>query len=92
MLHLTFCLVHRRELGLSVLNMKIEWLGLTSLKRVARGHVAIAWNDNLCYVDDLDLSPLFAHQTTQEIKRSGNKDQKLCGKYTAKRVLGHKKS
>lgn len=78
----------RNGLGLSVLGMDIEWLGLTSLKKVRNGNVAFAWNKNLCYVEDLDLSPIFTFPT-QLLKLKDNKKKNECGKYKATCGAGH---
>lgn len=79
----------RSGLGISVLSMDIEWLGLTSLKKVRNGDIALGWNTKLCYIEDLDLSPIFAFPT-QRLRLKENKDQKECGKYKAAFGAGHK--
>lgn len=83
-----FSLAFRMELSLSVLGMDIEWLGLTSLKKVGNGDVAYAWNKNLCYIEDLDLSPIFTFPT-QQLKLKDNKKKNECGKYKATCGAGH---
>jgi hypothetical protein len=76
-------------LGISLLNLDVEWLGLTSLKKVWNGDVALAWNNHLCYIEDLDLSPILAYPT-QQLKLKDNKEKAECGKYKAAIGAGHK--
>lgn len=69
-------------LGISILRMDVEWLGLTSLKKVGNGDVALAWNKHLCYIEDLDLSPIL-QLPSQKLKLKDNKEKSECGKYKA---------
>ncbi|XP_060585170.1 epidermal growth factor receptor-like isoform X2 [Ruditapes philippinarum] len=64
-------------LGISLLSLDVEWLGLTSLKKVWNGDVALAWNNHLCYIEDLDLSPILAFPT-QQLKLKDNKEKAEC--------------
>ena len=68
--------------------MKISWLGLTSLKSIRNGDVGLAWNYNLCYIEDLRLRSLFDKPQQRSIKRD-NKPNTDCGKYVATMGAGH---
>ncbi|XP_060585180.1 receptor tyrosine-protein kinase erbB-3-like [Ruditapes philippinarum] len=46
--------------GITLSTLHVEWLGLTSLKKVWNGDVRIVLNSHLCYIEDLDLSPILA--------------------------------
>ncbi|KAL4217428.1 Receptor tyrosine-protein kinase erbB-2 [Mactra antiquata] len=65
------------KFALSVFRLNIEWLGLTSLKKVWNGDIVIAWNVNICYVQDLDLSRIF-EMPTQLLKLRDNKSGNRC--------------
>lgn len=70
--------------------MPIDQLDLSSLKKISNGNVALGKNSKLCYIDDLDLKPLFTLPTHQRFDERDNKSPKQCGKYKAGGA-GHKK-
>lgn len=77
-----FLFVHLHFSGqysLAVVNLKIQSLGLRSLKEISDGDVAIMRNKNLCYADTMDWHSLFATES-QKTKILQNRDKKECGK------------
>jgi len=77
-----FLFVHLRFSGqysLAVVNLKIQSLGLRSLKEISDGDVAIMKNKNLCYADTMDWHSLFATQS-QKTKIIQNRNKNECGK------------
>lgn len=59
--------------------MGIDYLGLTSLQRISNGRVIIALNTRLCYVHNLDMSPIFTNPIQTFVKRLNRNDSE-CGK------------
>lgn len=77
-----FLFVHLHFSGqysLAVVNLKIQSLGLHSLKEISDGDVAIMKNKNLCYADTMDWRSLFATQS-QKTKIIQNRNKNECGK------------
>lgn len=77
-----FLFVHLHFSGqysLAVVNLKIQSLGLRSLKEISDGDVAIMKNKNLCYADTMDWRSLFATQS-QKTKIIQNRNKNECGK------------
>lgn len=68
------------QYSLAVVNLKIQSLGLRSLKEISDGDVAIMKNKNLCYADTMDWYSLFATES-QKTKILQNRDKKECGKW-----------
>lgn len=78
-----FLFVHLHFSGqysLAVVNLKIQSLGLRSLKEISDGDVAIMRNKNLCYADTMDWHSLFATES-QKTKILQNRDKNECGKW-----------
>jgi hypothetical protein len=75
--------------GITLYGLDVEWLGLTSLKKVWNGAVLIVSNSHLCYIEDLDLSPILAFPY-QEFILADNKGKAECGKYKTAIGAGHK--
>uniref|UniRef100_A0A663LYK8 receptor protein-tyrosine kinase n=1 Tax=Athene cunicularia TaxID=194338 RepID=A0A663LYK8_ATHCN len=78
-----FLFVHLHFSGqysLAVVNLKIQSLGLRSLKEISDGDVAIMKNKNLCYADTMDWRSLFATQS-QKTKIIQNRNKNECGKH-----------
>lgn len=67
------------QYSLAVVNLKIQSLGLRSLKEISDGDVAIMKNKNLCYADTMDWRSLFATQS-QKTKIIQNRNKNECGK------------
>lgn len=77
-----FLFVHLHFSGqysLAVVNLKIQSLGLRSLKEISDGDVAIMKNKNLCYADSMNWHSLFATQS-QKTKIIQNRNKNECGK------------
>ncbi|XP_053389075.1 epidermal growth factor receptor-like, partial [Mercenaria mercenaria] len=85
--HLTFLagleVIHGRNLSsgasLSIQNTEIEFLGLTSLQRINNGNVELANNKYLCYLENLDMSLIFAN-TSQRLLKKANQNESECEK------------
>lgn len=67
------------QYSLAVVSLKIQSLGLRSLKEISDGDVAIMKNKNLCYADTMDWRSLFATQS-QKTKIIQNRNKNECGK------------
>lgn len=67
------------QYSLAVVNLKIQSLGLRSLKEISDGDVVIMKNKNLCYADTMDWRSLFATQS-QKTKIIQNRNKNECGK------------
>lgn len=67
------------QYSLAVVNLKIQSLGLRSLKEISDGDVAIMKNKNLCYADTMDWHRLFA-TPSQKTKIIQNRNKNECGK------------
>uniref|UniRef100_A0A663LY94 Receptor protein-tyrosine kinase n=1 Tax=Athene cunicularia TaxID=194338 RepID=A0A663LY94_ATHCN len=65
------------QYSLAVVNLKIQSLGLRSLKEISDGDVAIMKNKNLCYADTMDWRSLFATQS-QKTKIIQNRNKNEC--------------
>lgn len=76
---LSVCLNFSGQYSLAVVNLKIQSLGLRSLKEISDGDVAIMKNKNLCYADTMDWRSLFATQS-QKTKIIQNRNKNECGK------------
>lgn len=70
--------------AMNIINNKdIEFLGLTSLKKISAGHVIIESNSKLCYLSDLKWTKLYTGSTkqTQFIRLNADNDVD-CSKYS----------
>uniref|UniRef100_A0A8B9T4J8 Receptor protein-tyrosine kinase n=1 Tax=Anas platyrhynchos TaxID=8839 RepID=A0A8B9T4J8_ANAPL len=65
------------QYSLAVVNLKIQSLGLRSLKEISDGDVAIMKNKNLCYADSMNWHSLFATQS-QKTKIIQNRNKNEC--------------
>ncbi|XP_071592305.1 epidermal growth factor receptor isoform X1 [Heliangelus exortis] len=65
------------QYSLAVVSLKIQSLGLRSLKEISDGDVAIMKNKNLCYADTMDWHSLFATQS-QKTKIIQNRNKNEC--------------
>uniref|UniRef100_A0A8B9T409 Receptor protein-tyrosine kinase n=1 Tax=Anas platyrhynchos TaxID=8839 RepID=A0A8B9T409_ANAPL len=64
------------QYSLAVVNLKIQSLGLRSLKEISDGDVAIMKNKNLCYADSMNWHSLFATQSQKtKIIQNRNKNE-----------------
>lgn len=70
---------YRSGISLNVLKMDIDYLGLTSLQRISNGKVLIALNTRLCYMHNLDMSPIFTNPIQTLVKKL-NRNNSECGK------------
>lgn len=67
------------QYSLAVVNLKIQSLGLRSLKEISDGDIAIMKNKNLCYADTMNWRSLFATQS-QKTKIIQNRNKNDCSK------------
>nr|AAB28540.1 Epidermal Growth Factor Receptor, EGF-R {extracellular domain} [chickens, Peptide Partial, 599 aa] [Gallus gallus] len=65
------------QYSLAVVNLKIQSLGLRSLKEISDGDIAIMKNKNLCYADTMNWRSLFATQS-QKTKIIQNRNKNDC--------------
>lgn len=72
--HLFVC---RTNHAIRIFKTNLEYLGLSSLKEVKNGGVAIILNSNLCYVNNTDW--LSITQGRQSVLLIRNKNETQCG-------------
>ena len=76
---LRICIFYSDRNSLVVVKLvNLRYLGLTSLKKINNGNVAILWNENLCYTKELNLSGIFAHSNQRKM-HSKNMNADQCG-------------
>ncbi|XP_063410960.1 epidermal growth factor receptor-like isoform X3 [Mytilus trossulus] len=75
--------IHGREVdatqsALNVMFTPLKTLDLTSLRQIKNGHVTIAFNHHLCYLSDINFTPMFVHKSLQVVRKMKNKKEDLC--------------
>ena len=65
-----------------MMNQDLEYLGLSSLKKVYGGHIFVQFNPKLCYVGKMKWQKLFlSRATSQKSFLVGNADEtETCSK------------
>lgn len=78
---LSYNMLDRYGTALNIIsNSDLEFLGLTSLKKISSGHVLIESNDKLCYVDGLNWKKLHTKGTTKQTEfiRNNADNDRFC--------------
>ncbi|VDH91332.1 epidermal growth factor receptor, partial [Mytilus galloprovincialis] len=75
--------IHGREVdatqsSLNIMFTPLRNLDLISLRQIQNGHVTIAFNHHLCYISDINFTPMFVHKNLQMVRKMKNKKAELC--------------